>query len=394
MRPSSVFPNNARQDERAEAAQEDDEDGMSAEQWMGHVADLQAAHSSHVAGMIYGRGITDWHRFLGFVSADDGGSETALGLAPFSPWQKEAELGRTERRWRLSNADMETEMQRMMGNGDLRLRGVQRPALEAIQHGHSPVLAVMSTGGGKSMLFLLLAWITPRGATLGISCVAWESRRPADHASIVLVTPESAVQDDFMDFLDRLRLCLRLDRIVIDECHMVLSDNPEFRPTMAQLGRLVVAQAQMVYLTATLPLAREDKFFVVLQTSREKVHYFRARTNRLNVAYRLWHPTEPIRNTNSYGWVEVPEIACFIKNRIARARAAAGRVVIYGPTLNVVDKLAALVGCEAYHRKTIAPASTSSRGSNLAPSVTISRLQRRLCASLRLGSAPFRATPA
>jgi hypothetical protein len=111
MRPSSVFPNNKQQDVRAEASQEDDEEGMNAEQWMGHIADLQAAHSSHVAGMIYGRGITeqpgttahrremfrlsstDWHRFLGFVSTDDGGAESALGLAQFSPWQKEAEIG-------------------------------------------------------------------------------------------------------------------------------------------------------------------------------------------------------------------------------------------------------------------------------------------------------------
>ncbi|KAJ5146107.1 uncharacterized protein N7515_000671 [Penicillium bovifimosum] len=50
---------------------------------------------------------------------------------------------------------------------------------------------------------------------------------------------------------------------------------------------------------------------------------------------------------------EAPEIASFIQNRIARARAAAGRVVIYGPILDVVDKLAALVGCEGYHRNTI-----------------------------------------
>ncbi|KAJ6088012.1 hypothetical protein N7467_006926 [Penicillium canescens] len=99
MRPSSVFPNNTQQDVRAEASQEDDEEGINAKQWIGHIADLQAAHSSHVAGMIYGRGITeqpgttahrremfrlsstDWHRFLGFVSTDNGGAESALGLA-------------------------------------------------------------------------------------------------------------------------------------------------------------------------------------------------------------------------------------------------------------------------------------------------------------------------
>jgi hypothetical protein len=32
---------------------------MDIEQWMGHIADLQAAHSSHVAGMVYGRGIQE-----------------------------------------------------------------------------------------------------------------------------------------------------------------------------------------------------------------------------------------------------------------------------------------------------------------------------------------------
>ncbi|KAJ6082793.1 hypothetical protein N7467_006928 [Penicillium canescens] len=40
MRPSSVFPNNTQQDVRAEASQEDDEEGINAEQWMGHIADL------------------------------------------------------------------------------------------------------------------------------------------------------------------------------------------------------------------------------------------------------------------------------------------------------------------------------------------------------------------
>lgn len=60
---------------------------MDDEQWLGHIADLQAAHSSHVAGMVYGRGLmeqagttahwqamfrassTDWHCFLGFALA-------------------------------------------------------------------------------------------------------------------------------------------------------------------------------------------------------------------------------------------------------------------------------------------------------------------------------------
>ena len=98
MQPSSVFPNNTQHDDRtAQAdvdADVDAETGMGAEQWMGHIADLQAAHSSHVAGMVYGRGImeqpgttahwcemfrlssTDWHRFLGFVSSHNISSDS------------------------------------------------------------------------------------------------------------------------------------------------------------------------------------------------------------------------------------------------------------------------------------------------------------------------------
>jgi hypothetical protein len=33
----------------------DVEEGMDMEQWIGYIIDLQAAHSSHVAGMVYGR---------------------------------------------------------------------------------------------------------------------------------------------------------------------------------------------------------------------------------------------------------------------------------------------------------------------------------------------------
>src|ERR1700712_1858487 len=231
MRPSSIFPNNAHNDERASSQDDpDSEAGLGAEQWMGHIADLQAAHSSHVAGMIYGRGImeqpgttahrremfrlssTDWHKFLGFVSSDDGGAESALGQAKRSPWEIEAEQGRTERRWQLQQARMEPQLQQLLGTESAQFRGVQAAATQAIQQGQSPVIAVMPTGSGKSMLFMLPAWIAPRGTTvvvvplialrgdlqqrctkLGISCVEWESRRPPDDASIVLVTPESAI---------------------------------------------------------------------------------------------------------------------------------------------------------------------------------------------------------
>lgn len=79
----------------------------------------------------------------------------------------------------------------------------------------------MPTGGGKSMFFMLLAFVAGgltvvvvplivlrsdmmrRCQEAGISCVEWESRRPPDEANIVLVTPESALGGDFRQFLNR-----------------------------------------------------------------------------------------------------------------------------------------------------------------------------------------------
>jgi superfamily II DNA helicase RecQ len=79
----------------------------------------------------------------------------------------------------------------------MQFRGVQGAAIDAIQRGDSRVVAGMPTGGGKSMLFMLPAWVGQRGGltiavvplialrsdlqrrceAAGISCVEWESHR-------------------------------------------------------------------------------------------------------------------------------------------------------------------------------------------------------------------------
>ncbi|EDN04941.1 conserved hypothetical protein [Histoplasma mississippiense (nom. inval.)] len=393
MRPSSAFKNNSQQEEEEQVAGSngDEDEPMDPEEWLGRITDMQAAHTSHVAGMVYARGITeqagtthrrremfrlsstDWHRFLGFESAttEKTTRDAVLGKRKRAPWETEAEEGRMERRFQLQQTDMEAELQRMMGDKALKFRGVQAAAIRAIQDGESPVVAIMPTGGGKSMMFMLPAWVAPGGTTvvvvplvalrgdmqrrceeLGISCVEWESRRPPDEASMVLVTPESALSEDFITFLNRQRLNHRLDRIVIDECHTVLNDQVNFRPQMQQLGKLMAAKTQMVLLTATLPPGEEEKLWSRMHCTRADISLFRARTCRPNVAYRVW---QPIIEGSEYGglnrWFQAPSVVRFIQDRMRRT--GEGKGVVYCQTVNQVTTMASALGCEAYHHHQI-----------------------------------------
>jgi superfamily II DNA helicase RecQ len=80
---------------------------------------------------------------------------------------------------------------------------VQQEVIEAIVVGENPVVAVMPTGAGKGMLFMLPAWaeqgvtsmvVVPlialrrdmirRCKLLGISCAEWECRHPPDGAAV------------------------------------------------------------------------------------------------------------------------------------------------------------------------------------------------------------------
>lgn len=312
----------------------------------------QAGTTTHRRAM-FRASSTDWHRFLGFSSPER--------PAP-SPWEDHAAQARLIRHAQLQQgqADMEGSMQRMMKSGPpAQFRGVQAPVMQAIQRGASPIVAVMPTGGGKSMLFMLPAWVPPGGTTvvvvplialrgdmkrrcddLGIDCGEWSSRQPHQEAAIVLVTPESAMEARFQTFLNEMRLMRRLDRIVIDECHIMVSQEAEFRPVMQELGRLQRHQVPMMMLTATLPPTEEGQLWQQLDCTRAEVTMFRAPTTRRNVQYRVWRPVMPGR-PYPRAWVEDEQVVRFIRERIQQADG--GRVIIYAPWTTQVTAMAGIL---------------------------------------------------
>jgi superfamily II DNA helicase RecQ len=183
--------------------------------------------------------------------------------------------------------------------------------LDAIVTRRSWILAVMATGVGKSLLFMLPAMLSPQGMTvvvvpllslgddlqdrctkLGIRCEKWNADKQPDGAQIVLVTPEGTASDAFHTFMNRQRMMGVLDRIVFDECHVVKDSMDGFRLKVLDLDRLGRYQTQLVYLTATLKPTDEEAWFRVIGLPMEKVLMVRDVTTRRNIRYYV----QPYRN--------------------------------------------------------------------------------------------------
>jgi superfamily II DNA or RNA helicase len=283
-----------------------------------HAADLQATHSSHIAGMVYARESTersgvnaglrqrfrkvslDWHCFLRFPSTSKRAPD-----APKYPFEEEELTAEHARRRRLQRVDVQKEVCQMLGRSTI-LRDGQAAGLASVLQGTSPIVAVMPTGSGKSLLFMLPAWLEPRGVSIvvvpllalredlifrcqqvGIQCAIWDGRQQPDGATLVFVTPEKAVDEAFSSYLSRLKQARQLDRIVIDECHVVLNDQLHFRPHLQRLGQLAQGETQMLLLTATLPPCQQNDLFVRMSWLPADVHLIRARTTRPNLRYAV-----------------------------------------------------------------------------------------------------------
>ncbi|KAI8931122.1 hypothetical protein NX059_012132 [Plenodomus lindquistii] len=299
----------------------------------------------------------DWHRILEFASAwEDAGLRPGARAEMMAQRQQQALA-----RWSLlATADYKAEFCRLVGRPDARYRGVQKAALDAVLQRKLRIVAVMATGSGKSLLFMLPASLSPSGITVviapykalrddlqvrcteqGISCAIWDGQRPPYWASIVLITPESAVTKSFGRFLDEQRMLRQLDRIVIDECHVLLESSQSWRPDLLRLMEMTEKGTQVLYLTATLPPTLQPAFFQCAGLDAATVTLCRdPSTARRNIAYRvLDYPRGPVDQT--------------LVQLVADKRKQYGpdaQIIVFCPTVKETKRLAKVLACTAYHR--------------------------------------------
>lgn len=345
-------------------------------------ADLQAGHGTHVAGMIYARELQQggfgtaarreqfraisrqWHRFLGFGAEDWGGAGPGMKRRR-DPFDGPREEARFRRFARLNQVDIRGQLRMMMGE-NAAFRGQQETVIRAIIRGESPIVQITGTGGGKSLSFMLPAFCSREGTTIVIVPLVslredlhgrcersrieshiWQSRNGNRLAPIVFVTPESAVTKGFRDFVNWLQARQALDRVVVDECHVLLDGDMKFRPQLLELGGVLrELGVQTVFLTATLPPTDEAAFFRVAGLPANRVRMFRSRTTRKNIGYRV----ETASAAPDKQEEEEDKKVC----RIVRQwmdRHDSGRVIVYAGSIERVERLGEALGCGHYHAK-------------------------------------------
>ncbi|UPX20280.1 uncharacterized protein EKO05_0010517 [Ascochyta rabiei] len=300
----------------------------------------------------------DWHCVLEFASAwEDGRMHPGVRAEMVAQQEKQA-----LQRWSsLAMVDLKAEFRRLAGRPDAEYRGKQEESLKAVMQRRLRVLVVMATGTGKSMLFMLPASVSPGGVSvvvaplnalrddlqdrcdqLGIPCAKWDGRRPPYWARIVLVTPESAVTKAFGRFIDEKRMLHQLDRIVIDECHVLLESTQDWRPDLLKMVEMTEKGTQVVYLTATLPPTLQPAFLHTAGLDAQTVTICRdERTTRTNIAYQVLEYTR--------GTLEKVLIKLVAAKRSRYGPKA--QIIVYCPTVDETKRLAKLLQCSAYYRQ-------------------------------------------
>jgi superfamily II DNA helicase RecQ len=270
----------------------------------------------------------------------------AMGVyKPRKPWSAEALLG---------------GMRKLFNDDKMVWRTAeQEHALVTLMFWTEQVIAILPTGAGKSMLFMLPCTLPDAGITilivplvslradllrrieeLKIDHLEWlpgESRE----AALVFVSVEAACTKGFTEYARALVNQQKLDRIVVDECHLTVTA-VEYRPKVVDLTNIRSLRTQFVYLTATLPPSMQREF-------EERNHLFRPTTirasaNRSNIFYM-------VRKVDSRKGSLLEQAAAEVKDAWIESDLfdhSRDKIILYVRTREEANDLSSLLQCDSY----------------------------------------------
>jgi superfamily II DNA or RNA helicase len=231
----------------------------------------------------------------------------------------------------------------------------QKEALEIIVRGEqtTPLVVVLPTGGGKTLLFTAPACLDDPGVTIVIvpyralldNLLATAKRANINHieyapgernpAALVFVSADIAGSSEFLSYAQLLSVKGVLRRVFVDECHLTFTAS-DWRPKLAGIRAVRGLKVPVIMLTATLPVLLE--FELEQSMAAQMARYIRADTTRTKTRY--------IINTCKPRKLEerVSELCKRAKKHLGLQKG-----VIYSRSRVQCERLAAELRCAYYH---------------------------------------------
>jgi superfamily II DNA helicase RecQ len=309
-----------------------------------------------------------WHRFLGVDGTNEAHQTAVVSVRgarkrPLRESISGVALLPRDKEVRVEDPRKDSiykALQQVLKTQEVGFRSVeQEQAMHAVLDGQNPLVVVLPTGGGKSLLFTVPAVVEQSRVTIvvvpyralienlvariresGIECIEWKHGEN-NLASVVVVSADLAgditSNGNFVAYAGLLLQKGLLRRVVVDECHLIFTSS-DWRPKLALLKNLRLLGCPVVLLTATLPPVREHEL-----ESSMLVHnatYIRASTVRPRTRYFIsWVQRDKIEET----------ALTMCSRRQTQLRKHGLKGVVYCRSKKLCEKLADALDCPHYH---------------------------------------------
>ncbi|KAI9748290.1 MAG: hypothetical protein M4579_007265, partial [Chaenotheca gracillima] len=235
----------------------------------------------------------------------------------------------------------------------------QRLAVEKILQKVNCLTMVTATSSGKTLIYLLCASLSSAQTTVvmvPLVSLKKDLRRRAEEfnisvsfyeegskaTSLVLASVESVDNPHFFTFLKTLQHEKKLDRIIFDEAHLIVTA-ANYRYVMHHLKNLRLINTQFIFLTATLPQIIQDQLTSMMFLQNNFL--IRGSTSRDTIRYSLqYFKKSSVKDQME----EIQDLLLAYKASPAFTEGQ-DKILIFVQQINIANKLSDFLECEAYH---------------------------------------------
>jgi superfamily II DNA helicase RecQ len=220
------------------------------------------------------------------------------------------------------------------------------------------ILGVLPTSIGKSLIYLLTSSLSiskvtiviipliglkldilRRAKSYNIPCNIYEDTKTFNN--LTLVSIETIVSSMFISQVENLINSRSLDRIIIDEFHLLISSS-SYRSIMFKVKELLLLKVQFVFLSGTLPYSFELELINTLYLNNLSI--IRASCSKPNISYRT---RAYISNKEEERVLEIKEYIESFKTK--EFLSLEDKILIFCPSIQNIELVASILNCSYYN---------------------------------------------